>query len=516
MPLKVTLLLFMLSFFNVLHGTTVEIESGKIKGLQDTTKDLHVFLGVPYARPPVGELRWRAPEPPEKWKGVRKAKSFAARAMQPFIFSDMVFRSGMSEDCLYLNIWTPELKPETQMPVLVYFHGGGFIAGSGDEGRYDGAAMAKKGIVVVTINYRMGAFGFLAHPELTEESPNQASGNYGMLDQVAALEWVSRNIHSFGGDPSRVTIGGESAGSMSVSMHMVSPLSKDLIAGAIGQSGASIEPTSPPVSLKEAEQQGIEFLEALGLDSIEQAREIPADELLALCEQHEMIRFRCVYDGHFLPHSIIQAYQMGNFARIPLLAGWTSAELPAVAFMGERPMTPEHFISRVKERYPDHADMLLEHYPHDSAKAVEQSATDLRSDDFVVYATWKWLDLHTKKGLPAYQYLFDKHLPPTVGEDFRDYQLLGTPHAADIEYSMGNLHYNEVYAWTQKDHNASDTMVGFLVNFVKSGDPNGEGLPRWSERVDSGIPSVMRIDAQSELIECPNHRRIEAFGSIYD
>src|SRR6478736_2356836 len=236
-----------------------KIENGVVEGLYDTKSRMQLYLGVPFAKPPVGNLRWKAPQPLDNWSNVKITKTFGPRAVQPIVWGDMNSRSnGISEDCLYLNVWSPAKKNQTGLPVLVYFFGGGFVAGDGSEPRYDGASMAKKGIVVVTVNYRLGLFGFFAHPELSKEAPYKASGNYGLLDQAFALKWVQKNIAAFGGDPKKVTIAGESAGSVSVRAQMASPLSKNLIAGAIGESGSGMG-TLSAVSLAEAEKTGLEF-----------------------------------------------------------------------------------------------------------------------------------------------------------------------------------------------------------------------------------------------------------------
>ncbi len=256
----------------------VKTAHGILEGTYDS--GIRIFRGVPFAQPPVGELRWKAPQPVQRWEGVKKADTFGPRAMQRPIFSDMNFRSdGVSEDCLYLNVWTPANSADERLPVLVYFYGGGFIAGDGSEYRYDGESMARRGIVALTVNYRLNVFGFFAHPELTKESPNQASGNYGLLDQAAALQWVHENIAAFGGDPDKVTIAGESAGSFSVSAQMASPLSKDLIAGAIGESG-SLLGSSRTTTLAEAEQAGVQFAKMIDAPSLAALRSLPADSLL--------------------------------------------------------------------------------------------------------------------------------------------------------------------------------------------------------------------------------------------
>jgi len=254
----------------------VKITNGTLEGINES--GIKTFKGVPFAAPPAGDLRWKEPQPVKDWTGVRKADKFGPRAMQLPVFGDMNFRSdGMNEDCLYLNVWTPAKTGNEKLPVLVYFYGGGFMAGDGSELRYDGESMARRGIVTVTVNYRLGIFGFLSHPELTKESPHHASGNYGLLDQSAALQWVQKNIASFGGDPKKVTIAGESAGSFSVSAQMASPLSKNIIAGAIGESG-SLLGLNPTASLSDAEKAGIDFGKSIKASSLADLRAMPAED----------------------------------------------------------------------------------------------------------------------------------------------------------------------------------------------------------------------------------------------
>jgi para-nitrobenzyl esterase len=267
------------------HSPKVKIANGVIEGIQDTATGLQEYFGIPFAKPPVGNLRWKAPQPLDNWKGVLMTKKFGPRPIQANVFGDMHFRSdSMSENCLYLNVWTPAKKGTKGLPVLLYYYGGGFVAGASDEPRYDGASLAQKGIVVVTANYRLNIFGFFADSELTAESPHKASGNYGLLDENAALKWVHKNISAFGGDPNKITIGGESAGSISVSEQMASPLSKNMIAGAIGESGAGIFPTLQPVTLAQAEKVGETFAKQIGYPTVKQLRALSAKKLLELCE----------------------------------------------------------------------------------------------------------------------------------------------------------------------------------------------------------------------------------------
>ena len=325
----------------------------------------------------------------------------------------MCFRSsGTSEDCLYLNVWTPAAAAGDRLPVLVYFYGGGFIAGDGSEPRYDGETMARRGIVALTVNYRLDVFGFLAHPELTQESPQHASGNYGLLDQVAALQWVQKNIAAFGGDPGKVTIAGESAGSISVSALMVSPLSKGLIAGAIGESGGMIEPTLAPVSLAEGEKAGAAYATAIGVPTLAALRAMPADQLLEATAKPGLPRLAATVDGYFLPKLPVEIFAAGEQAHVPLLAGWNSEENPARSILAAAEPTPENYAAAVKKAFPDAADEILQVYPGTSSEEVLQSATALASDRFIAYSTWKWLDVHGKTGgKPTYRYFYSRPRP---------------------------------------------------------------------------------------------------------
>ncbi|HEY5444802.1 MAG TPA: carboxylesterase family protein, partial [Pyrinomonadaceae bacterium] len=272
-----TFAVFSILLIGALHGVAstadvVKTANGPIQGTGRQPSGVRIFKGIPFAAPPISDLRWKEPQPVKNWTDIRKADQFGPRCMQAPVFGDMGFRAnGMSEDCLYLNVWTPAKSGKERLPVLVYFYGGGFVAGDGSEPRYDGESMATKGIVSVTVNYRLGVFGFMAHPELTKESPHKSSGNYALFDQNAALRWVQQNITAFGGDPRQVTIAGESAGSVSVSAQMASPLSKDLIAGAIGESG-SILGTLSAVPLAQAEEAGVKFAKSIGANSLAELR----------------------------------------------------------------------------------------------------------------------------------------------------------------------------------------------------------------------------------------------------
>ncbi|MBN1934368.1 MAG: carboxylesterase family protein [Anaerolineae bacterium] len=499
---------------------------GIVEGVTAPHSGIRIFKGIPFAAPPVGDLRWKPPQPVENWEGVRKADQFGPRAMQLRMFGDMGFRSnGMSEDCLYLNVWTPAQSDEERLPVLVYFYGGGNMAGDGSEPRYDGESMACQGIVTLTMNYRLSVFGFLAHPELAKESLHHASGNYGYLDQTAALRWVQQNIAAFGGDPARVTIAGESAGSISVSVQMVSPLAKDLIAGAIGESGAAINPTLAPVSLAEAEQAGLAFATSAGASSLAELRAMPAEQLLQITDRPNFPFAVGTVDGYFLPQFPADIFAAGKQAHVPLLAGWNSAEMNHMMVLGQREPTPENYAEIVRARYGDLADQVLVLYPASTTEQTIESATDLASDNFIAYSTWKWCDLHGKTGdAPVYRYLYAHPRPPMKPEmdnvvpglaggvvDASDAAAITLPpargavHSAEIEYAMGNLATNKVYAWTPDDFKVSQVMQAYFANFIKTGDPNGPGLPVWPAANRGGGVQVMRLDVDSRA-EPERHR----------
>lgn len=501
----------------------VKTTNGSLEGLNES--GIRTFKGIPFAQPPVGELRWKEPQSVKNWQGVRKADKFGPRPMQRAVFGDMNFRSnGVSEDCLYLNVWTPAKSANEHLPVLVYFYGGGFIAGDGSEPRYDGESMARQGIVAITVNYRLTVFGFFAHPELTKESPHHSSGNYGLLDQSAALRWVQQNIASFGGDPKRVTIAGESAGSFSVSAQMASPLSKNLIAGAIGESG-SLLGTLPPVPLEEAEQTGVKFATAIGANSLAALRAMPAAELLETTAKPETPRFSVTVDGYFFPKKPVEIYAKGEQAHVPLLVGWNSEEGNYRSILGQDKATKENYEKSVQKLYNNNAAEALRVYAGVNDKEIEQAATDLASDRFIGYSTWKWSDLQSKTGgKPVYRYLYSRPRPAMRTEmgdavaglaggvvKNNDPTAVKTPapggavHSAEIEYALGNLPSNRVYDWQPEDYKVSEIMQAYFANFIKTGNPNGLGLPTWPAITSSSTVNVMHLNVTTKT-EPEKHR----------
>jgi para-nitrobenzyl esterase len=508
---------------NNYFAVQTKIAQGIVEGNFNTKTGVQLYLGIPFAQPPVGDLRWKAPQTVRSWTGVKQTKHFSPRPVQGIVFGDMHSRSdGMSEDCLYLNVWTPAKTNTHGLPVLVYFFGGGFVAGDGSEPRYDGESMAQKGMVVVTVNYRLGIFGFLALPELSKEAPYKASGNYGLLDQNAGLKWVQQNIAAFGGDPKRVTIAGESAGSISVSEQMASPLSKGLIAGAIGESGAGINPTLAPVPLAEAEQTGLDFAKKAGYPTLAALRKLTTKEVYEIYTDSKRFGFPAVIDGYFLTASLPAIFESKQQAIVPLLAGWNSAEIPGMAFMQGQPYTEENFISRVKKEYPVAYEDVLKLYPHSTAKEVESSATALASDRFISYSTWKWTDLQANNSTqPVYRYLFSK-IPPadensgSAGQANSNLTLFGAPHAAEIEYCMGNLNLVKEHNWTADDFKVSQTMQQYFANFIKTGNPNGDQLPNWAPvKASDTSPDIMVIDVESKSVKATDDARYRFLEATY-
>ena len=514
----------------------VQTKYGILEGFEEG--GVKKFLGVPFAQAPVGDLRWKAPQPLHPWEGIRQAKAFGDDPMQPNIFGDMQFRgSGRSEDCLYLNIWTTAATTADALPVLIYFNGGGLMAGSGSEPRYDGSSIAKEGVIGVTANYREGVFGFFAHPELTAASDYKGSGNYGFLDQVAAIQWVKENIGAFGGDPARITIVGESAGSFSVSLLMCSPLSKGLIAGAMLSSGAEVLPYGPTAQA-DADAAGAALLTNAGIASLADAMAMNADSLQQLLPPRGMASV--VLDGYFMTESADAVFEKGQQAQVPLLAGWNSLEgTPQQSLRGQAP-TVENYKNAMKPQFGDMTDEIFNAYGILTDEDVmSQKGFDLASDLFTGFPTWKVCDYHAKTSTqPVYRYHY-MHPRPQVSAKMGDMTgglaggvrektaeekkaqqpdiAPGAVHSADIEYAMGTLDTNEYYDWQEEDYAISKLFLTYYANFCKTGNPNGEGLPQWTAITKDNLDNapVMKIDVESKEIASPEkenaYRTLEKF-----
>lgn len=497
----------------------VRLTDGVLEGVGAQADGMRVFLGIPFAQPPVGALRWRPPQEVTRWQGIRKADAFGPHCMQDLVYPDIEFRSqAMSEDCLYLNVWTTAASASERRPVLVYIHGGGFIAGDGSESRYDGASMARQGIVFVTLNYRLGVFGFLAHPELSREAAYGGSGNYGLLDQAAALRWVRRNITAFGGDPERITIAGESAGSISVSAQMASPLSRDLIAGAIGESGSIVGSLSA-VPLARAEAAGRDLVAKTGVTSLSELRAMPAARLMQATRTRTP-RLPPTIDGYFLPTDPREIYRKGEHARAPLLAGSNSQEMTHLAVLGPEPATREGYRRAVTKLYGKRAEAIMRAYPVTlDEESVLDAAQQLAGDRFIAHSTWKWMQLVTDGGeRPTFYYLYSRKRPPFTPQaaariepalrqlGFPILPPRGAVHAAEIEYALGNLDQHAIYQWSAEDYEVSRVMQAYWVNFVKQGDPNGPQLPRWPHYA-SGQRMIIDVQPGAELDREAERRR---------
>lgn len=491
------------------------VAEGTLEGVVED--GVNIFRGVPFAAPPVGDLRWKAPQPAPQWEGVRKADKFGPNPMQQPVFGDMNFgTSENSEDCLYLNIWAPEVKEGEKLPVLIYFNGGGLIAGSGSEPRYAGKTMAGKGIVAVTANYREGIFGFFSHPDLSAETEYGGSGNYGLMDMAAAIQWVKDNISRFGGDPDRITIAGESAGSIAVSALMASPMSKELFAQAIGSSGSLLSPSGIP-TLSQAEQIGLEKARLIGTENLDSLRMMSAAELMERSQCWGMMPVNV--DGRFFTRQPLEVFEAGEQADVPLLVGGNSCEQQAPFILRGRPATLASVRENVGAMFGDNADRVLALYGIESDTDVAgngKGVIDLASDMFLGYVTWKWADTHGRTAKsPVYRYYYTHSRPAmkikgkkpglaggvvdAEGEVSTGPEAPGAVHSADIEYAMGNLATNEVFDWQEDDFRIEDIFSGYYADFVKYGNPNGKGPEVWPALNGKEVPPVLILDMDPKV-----------------
>ena len=456
---------------------TVKTQQGKVQGKTINDGKVKAFLGMPYAAAPVGDLRWKAPQPPAKWKGVRDAGKFGAHCAQGRVFDDMVFQdAGPSEDCLFLNVYAPaDFSPKSNLPVMFWIHGGGYTGGASSEPRHNGDFLPLKGVVLVTINYRLGVFGFLATSDLAREG-NGVAGNYAMLDMAAALQWVKQNIQKFGGDPDNVTIFGESAGSFAVSTLMASPITKGLFQKAIGESGGAFSDVLPTDALDVRLKKDDQWVAGLGVTSLADLRALSTDKILAAAKSQKG-GFPPDLDGRFLTEPVPETYTAGKQAHVPLLAGWNRDEGSFLA----NGMTAEKWKGMAADLFKDRAGEFLTLYPGDTDEQAIDSAGAYGSDAFIAFGTWKWLEAHRKTGAsPVYRYHFELRALPSKYHP-------GTFafHSDDIEYVFGTLDTRPGETVRPEDRQLSDEMMSYWTNFAKTGDPNGTGLPTWP-RYDTG------------------------------
>jgi len=466
----------------------VGVDSGMLQGRVED--GLAIYRGIPFAAPPVGNLRWRPPQPVAPWRGVRAASEYGRACMQsnPAIAN----LPPPSEDCLFLNVWTPATRAKDRLPVMVWIHGGGFVAGTPAEKLYHGEWLAKKGVIVVSIAYRLGVFGFLAHPQLSSESKLHVSGNYGLLDMLAGLEWVRKNIAAFDGDPERVTLFGESAGAIAVSQLCASPLAKGLFQAAIAESGGSFGPVRAAGGpgenmqpLQAAEQDGLAWAQSLGASGLSELRAMPAEKLLAAAQRQRGLAWPVV-DGWVIPDDQFRLYQTGRYNDVPVLMGYNSDE---GATFGA-PSSQSAYVQSVHERYGQFADKLLIAYPGGETPAAKKTARDLTRDTAFGWQTWAWARLQTQTGKSrVFLYYFDEH-PSYPADSPR--AGFGTPHSEELPYVFRQLREHNRPAPTPQDEALSAMLRTYWTNFAKTGDPNGTDLPKWPSFSDS-TPEMLHI-----------------------
>jgi para-nitrobenzyl esterase len=495
-----TLVVILCAAFPALAQISIaKITGGTIEGV---VKDgIASFKGIPFAAPPVGDLRWKAPQPVMPWHGVKKTYDFAPAPMQDTAFGAMLGGpQKISEDSLYLNVWTGAKKAGEKRPVMVWIYGGGFGIGMTSTPTYDGTNLAEKGVVLVSVAYRLGPFGFLAHPELSKES-GKGSGCYGIQDQIAGLKWVKENISKFGGDPSNVTIFGESAGAKSVGFLITSPMARGLFHRAISESGGAAAP--PVSSLKEAEAQGKAYLDKLGADDIKTARALSAEKIQS--ETKGMGSFKPVPDGETIVEDPYELFETGKFNDTPILVGTNSDE--GSLFLTQK-ITSGTFEQYIRNKYGAGAEEILKAYPHATDAEAIRSAKDAIREFSFAWSTWNWARLQSQKGRNrAFVYYFDHRTPASPD---------GSSHAAEIPYVFGNLGKFGQPGGSDgaEDHALSGLITSYWINFAKKGNPNGPGLPVWPA-FDDKEQKTMFFDKTPSARPHPNVDKIRAFDAHF-
>ena len=504
----ITAAVFAITPFAFSQIQNVKATGGQLQGV--VADGVASFKGIPFAAPPVGDLRWKAPAPAKPWTGVRKADSYAPGCMQdPGMLKMMGASARVGEDCLYLNVWTAAKTAGEKLPVMVWIHGGAFVGGMTGTPMFDGTKFAQKGVVLVSIAYRLGVFGFMAHPELSRES-GKGSGAYGIQDMIAGLQWVKNNIARFGGDPSRVTIFGESAGGIAVSMLSAAPPAKGLFQRAISESGGSFAP--PRIAneagqnvptLKLAESNGESFLKKLGAADIKAARALPAEQILkAAGGGMGGGGFWPVADGYVLPGDPYELYEKGRFNDTPVLIGTNSNE--GGLFM-RQPVTAAAFEKQIRSGYGERADVILSAYPHSTDAEAARSSADVFREFAFAWPTWTWARLQSRKGKgKAFVYYFDHRTPASPD---------GANHGAEVSYVFGSFG-GPGGAPTSEDLALSDLIRSYWINFAGNGDPNGSDLPEWPAFTEKD-QKVMYFNKVSSARPIPNLEKLKAFDAYY-
>lgn len=492
---------------------SVQVEGGLVQGVGED--GITVYKGIPFAAPPTGDLRWKAPQPVIPWDGVLVADEFGSACPQiafPSTSSMDNSVGNMSEDCLYLNVWTPATSSTEQLPVMVWIHGGGFAIGAPSVPNYSGELLAQKGVVLVSIAYRLGALGFMAHPELSAENGRGVSGNYGLLDQIAGLRWVQNNIAAFGGDPGNVTIFGESAGGISVSMLCASPLAKGLFQRAISESGGSFGPVKERrgdgiQSLQGAEKQGSDFAERMGARSLAELRAMSPEKFLQ-DPSANMGGFWPIGDGYVITEDQYTLYSNGQYNDVDVIIGTNSDEGALFA----HGVNVEQHKALLQERFGPLADNALEVYPATNDAVALQSSRNIFRDALFAWHSWIWAKLQQETGKSnVYLYYFDQRRPPfQKGEPIE-----GAGHSDEINYVFGHVDHNPNFQYTDEDRQLSAIIMNYWVNFATTGNPNGEGLPEWTQ-FDDGENSVMYLKGtEPSSGPVPNRPQLEFMDEYF-
>ena len=503
----ISVLIISLSF-SFIHKTpfeTIKVDGGMISGVTNSSGDVHIFKGIPFAAPPVGDLRWKAPQPVVSWNGIKKCDAFGPSPMQsspvpfgPWSEEYLIPKTPISEDCLYLNVWTGAASAKEKRPVVLWIYGGGFVSGGTGVPVYDGEAMAQKGIIFVSANYRVGIFGFFALPELTKESAHHTSGNYGLLDQVAALKWIRKNIAAFGGDPDNITIAGQSAGSMSVNCLVASPLCKGLFKHAIAESGAELIDArgKGAATLQQAEEEGVKYEQSINVNSLKVLRKIPDDELL----KKYWPLSSPIIDGYVLPKSISEIFAVGEENKVDLLTGWNEDDGLAFGKMDNA----EEFKKHAEEKYGAGAQKFLSFYPANTDEEAIASQQKLSRDMMFGIQNYTWANKQSGfKNSKVYLYRFARKLPATG-----DYKKYGAFHTGEVAYAYGNLNFVHRCPWEPDDFVLEKTMSSYWANFIKTGNPNGKNLPEWP-KYNSINNDVMILDIDPHVKQLPNKKALD-------
>lgn len=486
--------------------------SGAILGTTSSDGNIAIYRGIPYAAPPVGDLRWVAPQPVKPWKAVLNANSFGASCMQELQHSrppwtkEFMAQNEDSEDCLTLNVWTPTSSPNKKLPVFFWIYGGGFAEGSSEVPVYEGTELARTGMVVVTINYRLGVFGFLAHPELTAESPHHSSGNYGLLDQVAALQWARENIQAFGGDPENITVCGQSAGAASVHALVASPLAKGLFQKGIAQSGSGLT-GFPPFSLADGEKAGMAFASEVGAHSLKDLRALSGKDLLTAQSRGlaSMIRFPLVVDGWFYPEDPARILAEGKQNDVPFITGLMANDSGSLS---GPPIPRDAFLKQVAILYGPMAEGFLRLYPANTKEeAVQSQVESARDRGRVSMYLWALRRARTAK-TPAYTYYFSHVLPDPAHPEF------GAFHTGEVPYLFRNLAIFD-RPFKPVDYQVSDVISAYWKHFAETGNPNGAGLPQWTAASEENA-ATMEIGDHTSQIPLVSSEKLRFWTKYFD